>query len=98
MEQIKSIIKDVIKDILGKQEQCPGGGIESIWVRSTTKKISRHTKYRFFKNGKLYVNVENSAWLYELNSKKAAMLKKLKKLSKNKIIDLRFKIGDINGN
>ena len=98
MEQIKSIVKDVLKDILDKREQCPGGCVESIWSQSATKKISRHTKYKFFKNGKLYINVENSAWLYELNSKKAAMLKKLKKISKNKIIDLRFKIGDINGN
>ena len=97
MEPIKSIVTNVLQDILDRRERSPGGDVESIWLRSATKKISRHTKYRFFKNGKLYINVENSAWLYELNSKKATMLKKLKKLSKNKIIDVRFKIGDING-
>jgi predicted nucleic acid-binding Zn ribbon protein len=98
MEQIKSIVADVIKDILAKQERGPGGDIAELWNHGATKKVSQHTKSNFFKNGTLYINVENSAWLYELKSKQAAILKKLKKISKNKIIDVKFKIGDIDGN
>lgn len=98
MEQIKDIVRDVIQGILKKQEENPGGDIEQNWTRSATKKILQHTKFRNFTKGNLYINVENSAWLYELRQKKPVLLKKIQKLSKNKIIDIKFKVGDIHGN
>lgn len=97
MEQIKSIVKDVIKNIQDRQERGPGGDIEGAWIKSAKKRTAQYTKIRFFKEGKLYINVKDSAWLYELNSKKKDMLKRIKKISKNKITDIRFKVGDING-
>lgn len=97
MEQIKSIVKDVIKSILEGKEQNPNGDIESIWIKSVKKRAAQHTKIHFFKNGKLYIHVEDSAWLYELNLKKEDILKRIKKISKNKIKDVRLKIGDIYG-
>lgn len=97
MEQIKSIVKDVIKDIQAKQEQNPDGDIKAMWIRSARKKIAQHTKCRFFKKGKLYINAEDSAWLYELKLKKEEILGRLKKISKNKIKDISFKVGEIHG-
>jgi len=52
IEQIKAILKDVLRDIIKKQEEVPGGDIESIWVRSAQKKIAPHTKFRYFKKGR----------------------------------------------
>ncbi|MBL7130324.1 MAG: DUF721 domain-containing protein [Candidatus Omnitrophica bacterium] len=98
MEQIKSILNDVINNILKKQQQNPEGDIESIWIRCVRKNVAQHTKTRFFKKGKLYINVENPAWLYELNMKKEDILKRLQKLSKNRIMDVRFKVGNMHGN
>ncbi|NQU19118.1 DUF721 domain-containing protein [bacterium] len=98
MESIKSILNVVIGDIQKKQQQYPQEKIENIWKKCVKKIISQHTKASFFKKGKLYVNVENSAWLYELNTKKEDIVKRLKKISKNKIKELRLKIGDIYGN
>ncbi len=97
MEQIKSIIKDVIGGIQEKQENNSCGDIESAWVKSAKKRAAQYTKIRFLKAGKLYVNVKDSAWLYELNSKKKDILKRIKKITKNKITDIRFKVGDIYG-
>lgn len=97
MERIKSIIGEVLKGIREKQGQCPDEQIEDIWVRCVRKNTAQHTKVRFFKKGKLYINIENPGWLFELNTKKEKIVEKLKKLSKNKIKDIRFKIGDIYG-
>jgi len=95
MEQIKSIVYDVIKNIQDKQ--APSGDIEGLWIKSVRKKAAQHTKVRFFKKGKLHINVESPAWLYDLKLKKEDIIKKIKKLSKNKITDLRFRVGDIHG-
>jgi len=97
MEQIKSIIDDVLKKIQKNQEQGLEEDIEKIWIKSVQQKTAKHTKTCFFKKGKLYVNAEDSAWLYELKTNKEEILKKLQKFSKNKIKDAIFKVGDIHG-
>jgi predicted nucleic acid-binding Zn ribbon protein len=95
MEQIKFILNNVIKNIGQKQEDS--GELESAWRRCIKKSATKHTKISFFKNGILYINAENSAWLYELNTKKDEILLKLQKFTNNKIKSIKFKVGDING-
>lgn len=96
MEQIKSILEAVLSGIKNKQ-QFSVEAIEGIWKRCALKKIAAHTKVRFFKQGKLYIYVENPAWLYQLNIEKEQITKKLQKLSKKKIKDIRLSVGEING-
>ena len=96
MESIKLIINNVIRDIQ-KQQLTPKEDIEDIWRRCVKKNVAKHTKASFLKKGVLYINTENSAWRYELSIKKEDAIKKLKKISKNKIKDVRFKVGEIYG-
>ncbi|MDD5617595.1 MAG: DUF721 domain-containing protein [Candidatus Omnitrophica bacterium] len=95
MESIKSILYDVFKGLQAQQKQLPDGDLRQLWEQSAKGKIAKHTKVTFFKNGKLFVNVENSGWLYELNTKKEDIIKHLKKISKNKIKDIKLKVGDV---
>lgn len=94
MEQIKNIIGDVLKN-LEKRQQNTKEEIEDLWLRCVKKTIAKHTRISFLKKGKLYINVENPAWLYELRIKKEALFKRISKLSKNKIKDISFRVGDI---
>ncbi|MDD5004947.1 MAG: DUF721 domain-containing protein [Candidatus Omnitrophica bacterium] len=96
MESIKSIINGVIENI--KKQQRTQVDIENIWRRCVNKAAAKHTKAVFLKSGRLYINIESPAWLYELKLKKESITKKIQKLSKNKIKEVRFKIGDIHGN
>jgi predicted nucleic acid-binding Zn ribbon protein len=93
MEQIKSIVVDVLRGIQIKQKENP----ETIWLKCVKKNIAHHTKARYFKNGKLYVNVENPGWLHELNIKKEGILKRLQTISRKKIKYLQFRVGDTYG-
>ena len=97
MEPIKPILDKVIEGIQKKQQQNPNDKIENIWVRCVKKNIAQHTKVRLFKKGKLYVNAESPVWLYELKIKKDGIAQRLQKLSKNKIKEVRFRVGDIHG-
>src|SRR3989338_4744590 len=98
MEQIKSIIGSVLQNIQKKRELYPEEGIEEIWLRCVKKNMAKHTKAHFLKRGTLFVNVENPAWIFELNIKKEEIVEKLQSLSKNKIKNIRFRVGDIYGN
>jgi predicted nucleic acid-binding Zn ribbon protein len=99
MESIKSILGTVLKDIEKQQRQLPEDNLEDLWAKCVEKKALRHTKVSFFKSGRIYVNVENPGWLYELNINREEILNKLQKKSKNKVKDIKLKVGDIkNGN
>jgi predicted nucleic acid-binding Zn ribbon protein len=95
MELIKSILDKVLKDIEKKQAQLPDDSLDGLWEKCAGKKALKHTRLSFFKNGKVYINVENTGWLYELNLHREDILKKLKTKSKNKIKDIKLKVGDI---
>ena len=96
MEQIKSIVDIVLKRI-EKKQQFFNEENEAIWKQCVKKGVAKHTKVRSFKHSKLHVYVEGPAWLYQLNIEKEQVLKKIKKISKNKIKDIKFTVGDING-
>lgn len=95
MEPIKSILDSVLKNIEAKQKQHPEGDLDELWLKCVRKKTAKHTKVSFFKSGRLYINVENPGWLYELNINREELLKRLQKVSKNKIKYIKFKVGVI---
>ncbi|MDD5292160.1 MAG: DUF721 domain-containing protein [Candidatus Omnitrophica bacterium] len=95
MESIKAILHSVFKNLEEKQGQHPKEGFEALWEKCCTKKTAKHTTVSFFKNGTIYINAENSGWLYALKIKREEILKKLRKISKNKIKDIRLRVGDI---
>jgi hypothetical protein len=95
VESIKGILNSVLKDIEKKQSQLPEDNLDDLWASCVAKKALKHTKVSFFKNGKIYINVENPGWLYELNLNREDILKNLQKKSKNKIKDLKLRVGDV---
>lgn len=96
MDSIKTILPHILKDIKRKQGYSKEE-IESLWVHSVKKNMALHSQANFLKNGKLYVSVENPAWLYELRINKKQILEKLNKKSENKIKDVSLRVGDIHG-
>jgi len=88
MEHISQTLKDVIKDIEGKQFS-PTNDVFRLFKKNLASRERRHAQCSALRNGILTVNVDSSVWLYQLNLKKEGLLKKLG------IKDIRFKIGDL---
>jgi len=97
MEKIKNILNTVVKNITTNQG-TNDAGLKDLWCRSVKKKVAEHTKPCYLKKGKLCVNVENPAWLFEMRNNQSPILERLKKTSKNKIKSIFFRVGDVNDN
>ena len=94
-ERIDSIVKSVIGK-LDKEANPTSNEINSIWKEVAGKKAIRHTKPTSLKKKHLVVNVDGSGWLYELTLRKKELLTGLKKrLGKDKIKELQFRIGEL---
>lgn len=93
MEQIGPILNKVLQQLKNQQEYSVEA-IEALWNKCVTKTAARHTKIYSLKKGKLYINIENPAWLYELRTRKRQIIAKLNKVSGNKIKEVFFRVGD----
>ena len=64
-----------------------------VWKEEVGENISAHTTPVFFKNGRLFVDVDSSTWLNELKFMKTKIIKSLnERLEANKVRDIVFKI------
>jgi predicted nucleic acid-binding Zn ribbon protein len=89
-------------DILGKvvsdlgKKKLAEDTLAGAWGRAAGKKAAKHTRVVNLRRSKLIVNVDASAWLFELTLEKRALLKKINEgLAGKKIKDIRLRIGDI---
>ena len=92
---LEQVLKDVIKKLSKKR---PGEEeIGEAWTSAAGNAGARHSRPVTFKKGVLTVNVDGSAWLYELTTAKREIVKKLDAdlKGKKKVKDIRFRIGDI---
>jgi predicted nucleic acid-binding Zn ribbon protein len=63
-----------------------------IWDGAVGAKVAAHARPSYFKFGRLYVSVDSSAWLSELNFLKAGIIKELNgQLGQNKVRDIVLK-------
>ena len=91
-------IKDIIKSILAPknpkaQEQSE---VFAAWAKTANKKILAHTRLNSIRKNELVINVDSSAWLYQLNLGKVKISKKLNKfLGKEQTIKLYFRLGEV---
>jgi len=95
-EDIKAIIVGIIKKI---EKQGPGKKeiISHAWEQAVGGKAITHSRPVEVKKGILVIEVDSSAWLYDLTVKKQFLLGELKKkLEAYNIKDIRFRIGDVN--
>ena len=93
-------IKDVVKNIIttwGKEATSFNEDqIARIWEGVAGSRLAKHSKPVSFKAARLVVNVDSSAWLYELTMQRPEILKKLKKkFIKKPLKELQFRIGEV---
>lgn len=63
------------------------------WIKMVGRDLGTHSKIIGIKNKKLLIGVENSLYLFELNTKKRDILEKMKYIKRDAIInDVKFVI------
>jgi len=91
---LSGLVKKAIKSLSGSKH-ITEEDMALAWEEAAGEKASRHSRPTSFKGGTLVVNVDTSAWLYELTVAKKEVLGKLGvNLKGKKIKDIRFRIGD----
>lgn len=89
MQTIRETVQGVIKDL--KQRRSDNQqSLFRLFKRNLTRQERLHIKCVSLRGGIITVNVDSSAWLYQLSQKKDALVGKLE------IKDIRLRIGDIN--
>lgn len=93
---IKNVISSVIQQISGGKR----GKIDRIrqaWMAVADKKTHSHARLAAFKAKRLTINVDSSAWMYELNLRKQELKTKLNKRLKPQgvtVDEIILRIGD----
>ena len=94
-EKIDSIVKSIIEK-LDRHANPTTNEIEDAWRQLVGERASSHTRPAALGKKKLVINVDGSAWLYELTLRKNELLASLKKkFGEDKIKELQFRIGEI---
>src|SRR4051812_8687224 len=90
MDSIRDIIPQVIENLSGKRPNS-ARNIHEVW-KMVVKEGAPHSTVMDFKKGILRINVDSSAWLYQLNLQKAEFLKGLKN-ELPELTDIIYKVG-----
>lgn len=93
MDEVKDVIKDVLHSLFEKQKDLNFQKTQDTWEKIVGPKASRHTRIVYLTKDKIRVNVDSSAWLYDLNVKKERIRKELNK--RLKIHDVGFRLGNV---
>lgn len=93
-EKIAQILKRVIKE--SHSCKMKEASIKTGWDGFVGKEVARHTTPAFLKKGTLFVNVDSSAWAYELSTHlKDIVLKNINEgIGEDVVTDIHFKVGD----
>lgn len=96
MDHIKDILSNVINAI-EKHKTHDSSIFLVAWRKIVGVDINNHTKPIRVKNRQLYVVVDSSTWVYELNQRyKQILIDKINdELKDDKINDIYFRVGDI---
>ena len=93
MQELKSVLKSVIKDMMARQEKLEPEKVNKAWKKIVGPKTFPHTKIVYLTKNKIQVNVDTSARLYELNLRKEEISKAVKNIIG--VEDIRIRVGDI---
>jgi len=95
METIRDTITQVMRRLKTKSKKTPDDAVRALLRHSLTKKEKKHAGFGYFNKGTLLLNVDSSAWLYQLSLRKEQLLNKLRRKS-NAIKNVVFRIGENN--
>jgi predicted nucleic acid-binding Zn ribbon protein len=93
MEELKEVLTGVLEGLRKKSRQEELEKAQKAWRKAAGPKAVAHTKIVRLTKGVIRVNVDNSAWLFDLNLKKKRILKSLQKAMS--VEDIRFQLGEI---
>jgi predicted nucleic acid-binding Zn ribbon protein len=94
-QPIGDVVKDVVERLSQTKKKDPAK-ILSLWPRVCGKELARHSRPKGLRGTTLQVFVDESAWLYQASLQKERMLVALqKKIGREKIQKIVFRIGDI---
>ena len=89
---------DIVKEVFAQLEKGKGlvrEEIEAGWKKAAGESAFKHSRPMSLRKKILAVYVDSSVWLEELTIKKRFILKALKKqLGRDKISEIRFKVGE----
>ena len=97
-QRIGTVLSRVIKD-LKIEERMEGERLLGQWNRIIGERIAGHSRPIGIKRKKLFVHVDSSGWVYELNTHyKGEILNKINEyFGKELLEDIYFKIGEVEG-
>ncbi len=95
MDEIKDVLHIVFQDLMKKQKGMDFQKTLDVWKRVVGPKAYAHTKIVYLTKDKMRVNVNSSAWLYELNLKKERIQREMNKVLK--IQEVKFRLGEVKG-
>ncbi len=97
MDHIKDVMSGIINGLEGQQKKDGSLTIIDAWNSIVGKTIAEHTKPIHIKKKVLYVVVDQSTWVYELNQKYKKELIRLlnNEVGEESIVDMSFRVGDI---
>ena len=101
MRKEPSSIKDVLSSViltLSGEKKHKIDRVKAAWEEVLGKEACNHARPAALKTKRLAVNIDSSAWMYELNLKKREIHKKLnEKLSEDgiSINEIIFRIGEV---
>ncbi len=93
MDAIKKVLHGVFQDLMKKQKETDYQKTLDVWKRIAGPKAFPHTKIVYLTKDKMRVNVNSSAWLYELNLRKERIQRELDKALKIK--EVNFRLGEV---
>ncbi|MFH0877055.1 MAG: DciA family protein [Candidatus Omnitrophota bacterium] len=93
MENVKDVLKDVLHDLLKKQKNLNADKVQAAWGKIVGPKANRHTKIVHITKDKIWIHVDSSAWLYEMNLHKERIRKELR--GALEIQEVVFRLGSV---
>jgi predicted nucleic acid-binding Zn ribbon protein len=77
MELIRVATQRLLKSWADKQQDKRAGIVKSSLKQFLTRQEQRHVAGYFLEDARIILNIDSSAWLYQLNLKKEQLLKYL---------------------
>jgi predicted nucleic acid-binding Zn ribbon protein len=93
MDEIKDVLKDVFKGMMQQKKDVDFQKALDVWEKVLGPKAFKHTKSVYLTKDKIRVNVDSSAWLYDLNLKKESILRELKSVLG--VQEVTFRLGEV---
>jgi len=91
MDQIKDVVKKVLRRCAQQKEECGAGDIEEEIKKILTKDEQKHIKFNYFRKGILGLGADCSSWLYHASLQRERWLAQLRE-KREGLEDIRLRL------